>query len=250
MIQTQKTKDMVDHAPERVRAVDAGQERLCPRVHVGQGQEPVDVGKVTLSTSMAMPGMAPMIAGATLTPDKTPGRYLGTISFPDSGARQVTVTLGRARPARARRSSPCRCADEGAVRAGRALAPILLALRCWSWRCPRAARRSARRAGEVTVDELVTRALADNPDAAGGARRGRGGRGPAPPGRPAARTPCSTSAGQKALSPDNNLTVGRDGAARPERPEGGPRRRRGAGGGDEARAGAPSASAGSAPTCG
>ena len=30
---------------------------------------------------MPMPGMAPMLAGATLSPDKTPGRYLGTISF-------------------------------------------------------------------------------------------------------------------------------------------------------------------------
>ena len=41
---------------------------------------------------MAMPGMAPMITGATVSPDKTPGRYLGTIEFPDSGARQVTVS--------------------------------------------------------------------------------------------------------------------------------------------------------------
>ena len=38
-----------------------------------------------------MPGMAPMLAGATLSPDKVPGRYTGTISFPDSGTRQVTV---------------------------------------------------------------------------------------------------------------------------------------------------------------
>ena len=52
----------------------------------------MDVGQVTLSTVMPMPGMAPMLAGATLTPDKAAGRYLGTISFPDSGARQVTVT--------------------------------------------------------------------------------------------------------------------------------------------------------------
>ena len=55
-------------------------------------KQPVDAGKVTLSTSMAMPGMAPMITGATVSPDKTPGRYLGTIEFPDSGARQVTVS--------------------------------------------------------------------------------------------------------------------------------------------------------------
>ena len=51
---------------------------------------PVDVGKATLSTSMPMPGMAPMLAGATLEPD-APGRYKGTISFPDRGDRQVTV---------------------------------------------------------------------------------------------------------------------------------------------------------------
>ena len=54
--------------------------------------KPVDAGKVSLSTSMPMPGMAPMIAGATLTPEPGPGRYRGTIDFPDRGARQVTVT--------------------------------------------------------------------------------------------------------------------------------------------------------------
>ena len=53
--------------------------------------KPVDAGKVALSTSMAMPGMAPMLAGATLEPEG-PGRYRGTISFPDRGERQVTVT--------------------------------------------------------------------------------------------------------------------------------------------------------------
>lgn len=55
-------------------------------------KQPLDGGKVALNTAMPMPGMAPMIAGAKLMPDKTPGRWLGTISFPDSGARQVTVT--------------------------------------------------------------------------------------------------------------------------------------------------------------
>ena len=53
--------------------------------------QPLDVGTVTLNTAMSMPGMAPMIAGATIKPDKSPGRYTGTISFPDSGARQVTL---------------------------------------------------------------------------------------------------------------------------------------------------------------
>lgn len=54
-------------------------------------RQPLDVGRVTLGASMAMPGMAPMKKSATITPDKTPGRYLATISFPDVGAREVTV---------------------------------------------------------------------------------------------------------------------------------------------------------------
>jgi hypothetical protein len=52
--------------------------------------KPADVGKVSLNTAMPMPGMAPMLAGATLEPDG-PGQYRGTISFPDNGDRQVTV---------------------------------------------------------------------------------------------------------------------------------------------------------------
>jgi hypothetical protein len=54
-------------------------------------KKPVDVGKVTLNTSMPMPGMAPMIAGATLEPEG-PGRYKGAVTFPDAGDRQVTVS--------------------------------------------------------------------------------------------------------------------------------------------------------------
>jgi len=53
--------------------------------------KPVEVGTARLNTSMPMPGMAPMLAGAALMPDG-PGRYRGTISFPDSGDRQVTVS--------------------------------------------------------------------------------------------------------------------------------------------------------------
>ena len=72
--------------------MDPGEESFVVEFTSATTQEPVDVGKVTLNTSMPMPGMSPMIAGATLAPDKVPGRYLGTISFPDSGTRQVTVT--------------------------------------------------------------------------------------------------------------------------------------------------------------
>jgi YtkA-like protein len=53
-------------------------------------KKPIEASNATVSTSMPMPGMAPMTAGAKLEPDG-PGRYRGTISFPDAGERQVTV---------------------------------------------------------------------------------------------------------------------------------------------------------------
>ena len=84
VIQTQQAKDMTI-----TLLSETGQ--WTQPVAPAATKQPVDVGKTTLSTSMPMPGMAPMLAGATLSMDKTPGRYLGTISFPDRGARQVTV---------------------------------------------------------------------------------------------------------------------------------------------------------------
>jgi YtkA-like len=90
-IHTQKAKDMVVTLLSESGQWTQGKNSFVLAFTSAETKQPVDVGKVTLSTSMPMPGMAPMLAGATLTPDKTPGRYLGTISFPDSGARQVTI---------------------------------------------------------------------------------------------------------------------------------------------------------------
>jgi multidrug efflux pump subunit AcrA (membrane-fusion protein) len=92
VIQTQKTKDVVMTLLSESGQWTRGKNSFVLAFASANTQEPVDVGKVTLSTSMPMPGMSPMIAGATLAPDDAPGRYQGTISFPDSGARQVTVT--------------------------------------------------------------------------------------------------------------------------------------------------------------
>jgi hypothetical protein len=91
-IQTHKTKDVVITLRNEAGQWKQGKNTFVLEFTSPASAEPVDVGKVSLSTSMPMPGMAPMLAGATLSPDKAPGRYLGTISFPDSGARQVTVT--------------------------------------------------------------------------------------------------------------------------------------------------------------
>ena len=91
-IASQKTKDVVVTLQSASGQWTAGKNEFVLAFASVKDQQPVDAGKASLSTSMGMPGMAPMIAGATLTPDKTPGRYLGTISFPDRGTRQVTVS--------------------------------------------------------------------------------------------------------------------------------------------------------------
>jgi YtkA-like protein len=91
VMQTQKTKEAVIALKSETGQWKQGKNAFVVEFTSPTGQ-PLDVGKVALSTSMAMPGMAPMVAGATLAPDKAPGRYLGTIDFPDSGTRQVTVT--------------------------------------------------------------------------------------------------------------------------------------------------------------
>ena len=91
VIHTQKAKDVVVTLLSDSGQWTQGKNSFVLEFTSADTKQPVDIGKVTLSTSMPMPGMAPMLAGATLTPDKTPGRYLGTISFPDRGARQVTV---------------------------------------------------------------------------------------------------------------------------------------------------------------
>jgi hypothetical protein len=91
-IHTQKTKDVVVTLENESGQWKAGKNEFVVELTSAKDKQPVDAGKVTVNTSMTMSGMAPMIAGATLTPDKTPGRYVGTITFQDSGTRQVTVT--------------------------------------------------------------------------------------------------------------------------------------------------------------
>ena len=92
VIQTHKTKDIVITLLSESGQWTKGKNSFVLEFTSGPTKQALDVGKVTLGTSMAMPGMAPMIEGASLTPDKAPGRYLGTISFQDTGTRQVTIT--------------------------------------------------------------------------------------------------------------------------------------------------------------
>ena len=92
VIQTQKAKGVVIALKSESGQWAHGKNAFVLEFTSATDKKPLDAGKVNLNTSMTMSGMAPMIAGATLAPDKTPGRYLGTIEFPDAGTRQVTVT--------------------------------------------------------------------------------------------------------------------------------------------------------------
>ena len=109
VILTHKTKDLVITLRSESGQWTQGKNSFVLEFPSATTKEPVDLGAVTLNTVMPMPGMAPMVAGAALSPDKVPGRYLGTISFPDSGARQVTVSWdGPAGEGSARFSVPVR----------------------------------------------------------------------------------------------------------------------------------------------
>ena len=90
-LQTQKAKDLTITLLSESGQWKQGKNTFALAFTSATTKQPVDVGKVTLNTSMAMPGMAPMVTGATLSPEQGPGRYLGTIDFPDIGTRQVTV---------------------------------------------------------------------------------------------------------------------------------------------------------------
>lgn len=88
-IKTQKAKDLTVNVLSDTGQWKPGKNSFV--LEFTKDRKPFDVGTVRLNTSMPMPGMAPMLAGATLEPDG-PGRYKGAISFPDAGDRQVTVS--------------------------------------------------------------------------------------------------------------------------------------------------------------
>jgi hypothetical protein len=91
-IATQRTKDVVVTLKNETGQWKPGKNAFVLELASARDRTPVDGGKVTVNTTMPMPGMAPMQEAAKVSPDKSPGRYLGTIEFPDSGTRQVTVS--------------------------------------------------------------------------------------------------------------------------------------------------------------
>src|SRR6266567_6515990 len=74
VLQTQKAKDLTITLLSETGQWTQGKNTFVLEFTSAATRQPVDVGKVTLSTSMPMPGMAPMLAGAMLAPEKGPGR--------------------------------------------------------------------------------------------------------------------------------------------------------------------------------
>jgi hypothetical protein len=91
-IATQRTKEVVVTLKNETGQWKPGKNAFVLELASAKDRTPLDGGKVAVNTTMPMPGMAPMQETATLAPDTGPGRYLGTIEFPDSGTRQVTVS--------------------------------------------------------------------------------------------------------------------------------------------------------------
>lgn len=109
VIATHKTRDLQITLSSESGQWAPGDNAFVLEFASAKTRQPVDVGTVSLSASMAMPGMAPMVTGATLSADKTPGRYIGKISFPDRGTREVRVRWeGPAGKGSARLSVPVR----------------------------------------------------------------------------------------------------------------------------------------------
>lgn len=90
-IQTQRTADMVITLLNEKGELAMGQNRFIISFRSAANNQPVDVGMVTVGSSMAMPGMAPMTAPVELESAGSPGRYAAKSDFAMSGAWKFEV---------------------------------------------------------------------------------------------------------------------------------------------------------------
>jgi hypothetical protein len=89
-IASQKAGDLVIRLQNDAGELVQGQNGFVIAFRSASGQ-PVDAGKVTVSSSMAMPGMAPMVAPIELQSAGQKGTYALTGNFAMSGAWKFEV---------------------------------------------------------------------------------------------------------------------------------------------------------------
>ena len=90
-IQTERTKDFTVTLMSEKGELAMGQNRFIVAFRSASTNQPVDVGTVTMSSAMAMPGMAPMTAPIELEPAGTKGQYAAKGDFAMSGAWKFEV---------------------------------------------------------------------------------------------------------------------------------------------------------------
>ena len=90
-IQAQRTKDLVIALLNEKGELVMGQNRFIIAFRSASNNQPIDVGTVTVGSSMAMPGMAPMTAPIELEPAGTTGQYTAKSDFAMSGAWKFEV---------------------------------------------------------------------------------------------------------------------------------------------------------------
>lgn len=90
-IQTQRAQDLVIALLNEKGELAMGQNRFIIAFRSASNNRPVDVGTVTVGSSMAMPGMAPMTAPIELEPAGTTGQYAAKSDFAMSGAWKFEV---------------------------------------------------------------------------------------------------------------------------------------------------------------
>jgi hypothetical protein len=90
-IQMQRTKDLIIVLLNEKGELAMGQNRFIIAFRSTSNNQPIDVGTVTVGSSMAMPGMAPMTAPIELEPAGTTGQYAAKSDFAMSGAWKFDV---------------------------------------------------------------------------------------------------------------------------------------------------------------
>ena len=90
-ITSQRAGDLVISLQSGSGELTRGQNRFTITFRSAGNNQPVDAGKVTVSSSMTMPGMTPMVAAIELMPGKETGTYMLTGDFGMSGAWRFEV---------------------------------------------------------------------------------------------------------------------------------------------------------------
>ena len=89
-ITSQRANDLVVSLINETGGLTQGQNRFVIAFRSAAGGQPVDVGKVSVSSTMPMPGM-PMSAGIELSPAGETGKYLAKGDFAMSGGWNFEV---------------------------------------------------------------------------------------------------------------------------------------------------------------